>query len=213
MSDRKKIVILYSGGADSRVMMDMAEHSPDISYILFVIFSYGQKHQHELKVAQEQIKRFGDRMEPREDDNLLTFQVATPNIENVMADMDSNLLESSRNKRQFPGVHEMHVPGRNLIFISIAYGYAETMGCDEIWYGADFSDRENLFPDCYQEWVIRVNEVLAINGSLPVKLVAPCLGMTKELAINHCNRVCEKGEAVASGYDGCFCPNPIGSDD
>lgn len=58
---------------------------------------------------------------------------------------------------------------------------AENMGIDEVWYGPDYSDRINLFPDCYQEYVVKMNELMAISGVRPIKLVAPLLGMSKEL--------------------------------
>jgi len=74
----------------------------------------------------------------------------------------------------------MHVPSRNLMFISIAASIAEDKGIGTIWYGANWDDYLNEFPDCKQEWVGRVNKVLEINGPRPIKLEAPLLGLSKE---------------------------------
>ena len=92
-------------------------------------------------------------------------------------------LTGSQTEARWNNVHEMNVPGRNTIFIGLAASVAENMGIDEVWYGADYSDRVNLFPDCYQEYVFRMNEVFEIAGVKPIKLVAPLLGMPKELIL------------------------------
>ena len=88
------------------------------------------------------------------------------------------------------------------MFISLAASIAESKNINRIWLGADFSDRLNNFPDCYQEWVYRVNDVLNINGSIPINLEAPLLGMNKELILssleNNYNVDIEK--EIFSGY-------------
>jgi 7-cyano-7-deazaguanine synthase in queuosine biosynthesis len=75
------------------------------------------------------------------------------------------------------------------------------MDIDEVWYGPDYSDRINLFPDCYQEYVVKMNEVLAISGVRPIKLVAPLLGMSKELILKILEYAYGIGpEQMHSGY-------------
>jgi 7-cyano-7-deazaguanine synthase in queuosine biosynthesis len=106
------------------------------------------------------------------------YQVITIEGLNVDSGLTGNLKEA-----RWSNVHEMNVPGRNTIFIGLAMSIAENMGIDEVWYGADYSDRENLFPDCYQEYVMKMNEVMKISGVKPIRLVAPLLGMTKEIIL------------------------------
>ena len=60
----------------------------------------------------------------------------------------------------------MYVPGRNTIFISIAFSIAENLGINMIWHGADYTDRLNFFPDCYQEYFVAFNELLQGEQSL-----------------------------------------------
>jgi len=83
---------------------------------------------------------------------------------------------------------------------------AENMGINEVWYGADYSDRENRFPDCYQEYVVKMNEMMAISGVRPIKLVAPLLGMSKDLIV----KILDKQFTIQladmhSGYDSPSC--------
>ena len=73
----------------------------------------------------------------------------------------------------------MHVPQRNTIFISIAAGICESKNIQEIWYGANFDDFENLFTDCTQLYIGKINKLLEISGVRPIKVYAPLLGMNK----------------------------------
>ena len=159
----KPIVMLYSGGADSMLMLRLAQMSARQPHC--VLIDYGQKHIEELDFAKKQLESDG-----------VTWQIIT------VKDLDVNSgLTGTLDEGRWENVHEMNVPGRNTIFIGLAISIAENMGIDEVWYGPDYSDRINLFPDCYQEYVVKMNEVLAISGVRPIKLVAPLLGMSKEL--------------------------------
>jgi 7-cyano-7-deazaguanine synthase in queuosine biosynthesis len=66
------------------------------------------------------------------------------------------------------------------MFVGIAASIAESKEIDTVWYGADWSDYINEFPDCKQEWFGRLNKVLEINGSAEIKLEAPLSGLSKE---------------------------------
>jgi 7-cyano-7-deazaguanine synthase len=159
------IVMLYSGGADSMLMLKLAKMAGKVPYC--VLIDYGQKHIKELEYAQRQLEGFN-----------ICYQVVKVDGLNI----DSGLTGAETEAR-WDNVHEMNVPGRNTIFIGLAISVAENMGLDEVWYGPDYSDRINLFPDCYQEYVVKMNEVLAISGVKPIKLVAPLLGMSKEMIL------------------------------
>jgi 7-cyano-7-deazaguanine synthase len=178
------IVMLYSGGADSLLMLKLAKMAGKNPFCLLV--DYGQKHIAELQYAQEQLDREN-----------ISWKIVT--VKDL--DVDSGLT-GSLNESRWDNVHAMNVPGRNTIFIGLAISTAENMDIDEVWYGPDYSDRINLFPDCYQEYVVKMNEVLAISGVRPIKLVAPLLGMSKELILeilgNHFGYFLDQ---MHSGYD------------
>jgi len=165
LENPKDIVMLYSGGADSALMVRLAIMSGRRPHC--VLIDYGQKHIQELGFATRQLNNLG-----------VTYQIIEIDGLNVDSGLTGSLVEE-----RWGNVHAMNVPGRNTIFIGLAISVAENMGSDEVWYGPDYSDRINLFPDCYQEYVVRMNEVLAISGVQPIKLVAPLLGMSKELIL------------------------------
>ena len=178
------MVMLYSGGADSMLMLKLAQMAGKRPFCLLI--DYGQKHVAELDFAKQQLDREN-----------ISWKIVT--VKDL--DVDSGLT-GTLNEARWDNVHAMNVPGRNTIFIGLAISTAENMDIDEVWYGPDYSDRINLFPDCYQEYVVRMNEVLAISGVRPIKLVAPLMGMTKELILDILwNHFGISIEDMHSGYD------------
>jgi 7-cyano-7-deazaguanine synthase len=157
------VVMLYSGGADSRLMLELCLAAGKKPHC--VLIDYGQKHIAELDYAKKQLEKVG-----------ISYQIVSING----LRFDSGLT-GSKTEGRWENVHEMNVPARNTIMLGIAMGIAENSDITEVWYGPDYSDRVNLFPDCYQEYVVKMNEVAAISGVRPIQIVAPLLGMTKEL--------------------------------
>lgn len=175
----KTILLLYSGGADSTLLLKMIQKIGLIPYCLG--FNYGQVHVKELEWARMYCAK----------------QHVTYKELSIFLPVHSKLTDG---ESIYEGVSPFHVPSRNLLFISYAASLAESMGIDTIWYGANYEDRINLFPDCYQEWVLRVNELLAINGSKKITVEAPLLGMTKETICHLLRAYDVKEDEIYSGY-------------
>lgn len=166
---RKPILVLFSGGADSVLMLLLAWKMRRMIDLLAI--RYGQVHVQEIEMGLALTRRL------EEDLKLAIRNVTIFENETLFRGIDSKLTGGTGN---YPGVHEMHLPGRNGVFVAHALSHAEACGIEEVWIGCDYSDRENLFPDCYQEWVIRMNAVARCNGSRPITLKAPLLGLSKE---------------------------------
>jgi len=176
------IVILYSGGADSRLMLEFAKDFGLKPYC--VMIDYGQLNIVELKFARSHLES-------------LMIDSQTIKIQDLKIDSG---LTGSGIKDETGKVHEMHVPGRNTMFLSIAYSIAESKGIDTIWIGSDWDDRLNLFPDCYHEYIEAINETYKIAGPNPIKVEAPLSGLTK---INIISMLKTKGieeHEIYSGY-------------
>lgn len=176
------LVILFSGGADSILMLEMARQFKRTPYC--VLIDYEQLHINELKTAQLYLK---GRDIPYRVVQLHGLQIQSG-------------LTGAGKKGRFNGVHEMHVPSRNLMFVGIAASIAEDMGVDTVWHGADLSDYMNLFPDCMQVWFGAVNKVLEINGPKPMKLEAPLAGLTKETILKTLQNMGIEEKEMFSGY-------------
>ena len=176
------VVILFSGGADSILMLQMAKEFGKTPYC--VLIDYEQLHIEELNYAKRYLR-----------DEDVPFRIVKLHGLGVQSG-----LTGRGKKGRFDGVHEMHVPSRNLMFVGIAASIAEDLGVSTIWYGADLSDFLNAFPDCMQPWFGTMNSVLAINGPNPAKLEAPLSGLTKETILEMLKAKGITEKQMFSGY-------------
>jgi 7-cyano-7-deazaguanine synthase len=178
----EKVLVLFSGGADSTLLLKLAEKMNKEVFALMIY--YGQLHRGELDIARQYCTL-----------NKIPFKEVT--ISGLSA---QSALTGSGERGKYEGVSEWHVPGRNSMFLSIALSEAESKGITEIWYGPDWSDREHLFPDCYQEYIVRINSLFEIAGVRPVKVYAPTLGMTKEMVLMLLESFGVSKDQLFSGY-------------
>ena len=160
------IIMLYSGGADSRLMLELGLQTKKLIHC--VLFDYGQKHIEELEFAKEQLTK-----------KSISFQSIKLSGYDVVS-----ALTGDGEKGKYEGVSIYNVPARNTIFLSVAAGVAESKGYNEVWIGCDMSDFYGQFPDCKQEYIGKVNDLFEIAFSYPIKVVAPLLGMEKDLILN-----------------------------
>jgi len=178
------VVILFSGGADSVLLVEFAESLNLTPFC--VLIDYEQLHIQELDVAEKFLN-----------DRCICYRRVKLHGLGICSGLTGDGV-----KDRFKGVHSMHVPSRNLMFASIAASIAEDKGIDTIWHGADWSDFLNEFPDCKQEWFGRVNKVLQINGPHPIKIEAPLLGLSKENINSLLKESGIKDTEIFSGYGG-----------
>lgn len=177
-----KIVVLYSGGMDSTLLLHFAKQCKFEAEALLI--SYGQKHVRELETAQ----KICEGMQ-------IPFHVMSIDLGNINSGLTGDLIGG-----MYEGVSEWHVPGRNTIFVGMALSLAETIGADKIWYGANMEDRINLFPDCFQEWVHQMSGAVQLGGSRSIELEAPLLGMRKSTIVALAARYGITEDVVHSGY-------------
>jgi 7-cyano-7-deazaguanine synthase len=178
----EKIVILFSGGADSVLLLEIAKRMNLRPFCLMI--NYGQAHVEELVFAQKYLT-----------EQNIRYQVVAITGLNV----DSGLTGDGE-KGRYEGASIYYVPGRNTIFLSLAFSIAESRGISEVWYGPDFSDRVGLFPDCYQEYVVKMNEVFKVAGSKLITIYAPLLGLTKEMVLKMLDSFGVDRSKLFSGY-------------
>lgn len=184
IKEKYDVVILFSGGADSVLMLELALSVGKNPYC--VMIDYGQLHLQELDTAAIY---------------LASRQIPWRTVEIRNLGVDSGLTGDGV-QGTYEGVHEMHVPSRNLIFVGIAASVAESMDIDTVWMGADWSDYLNEFPDCKQEWIGRVDKVLEINGPYSINLEAPLSGLSKENILKLLEVSGIDIDEIFSGYGG-----------
>lgn len=136
----KKAVVLLSGGLDSLTCLVIAQSK---GYEVYAIsFDYGQKHRSELEAAKNIAAH---------------YKAHHKTIEaHALGQMGgSALTDQAIDVKNFSGNSEIpatYVPARNIIFLSIALGYAEIIGAEAIFIGANAVDYSG-YPDCRPEFI------------------------------------------------------------
>ncbi|WP_438448632.1 7-cyano-7-deazaguanine synthase QueC [Gorillibacterium sp. sgz5001074] len=206
-SSPKKAVVILSGGLDSTTCMGIAQ---DQGYELYPItFDYGQRHRIELENARKVAEHYGTaaRHKVIRLDFLRDFggSALTDETIEVPTELDETVIPVT------------YVPGRNLLFLSIATSYAEVQGAEAIFIGVNALDYSG-YPDCRPEFIAKVEEVIryatkvGVEGK-PIKIETPLIHWTKADIIKEGMRLnvpyalttsCYNGEEEACGEcDSC----------
>ncbi|CCG35459.1 7-cyano-7-deazaguanine synthase QueC [Xanthomonas citri pv. mangiferaeindicae] len=141
----KKAVVLLSGGMDSAAVIALAQEQGFAVYALSV--RYGQRHTSELDAAARVAAAQGAIAHKVVDVDLRSIggSALTDDIEVPEAGGD--------------GIPVTYVPARNTIMLSLALGWAEVIGANDLFCGVNAVDYSG-YPDCRPEFV-RAFEVLA----------------------------------------------------
>ncbi|WP_400233902.1 7-cyano-7-deazaguanine synthase QueC [Methanomethylophilus alvi] len=169
---RPKAVVLLSGGLDSTTTL--AQAIADGCEPTAISFRYGQKHTKELVSAENVCKHYGV-AHVVIDLNLSSFRSAlTRNDIDVPMDREGKLDED---------IPITYVPARNIVFLSIAAGLAESIDADRVYIGANAVDYSG-YPDDRPDFFKAYEEMLAkgtkagVDGH-PVKIMTPLLYLSK----------------------------------
>lgn len=161
------VVVIYSGGMDSFTLLHRALAGGRSVHALS--FNYGQRHVRELDAAESvcralgvphkiiDIRAMGEVMAG----SSLTGGEPVPEGHYEQENMKSTV-----------------VPNRNMILLSLATGYAVTVGAGSVWYGAHGGDHA-IYPDCRPEFVEKMDAVCRVANYEPVRIEAPYLRANK----------------------------------
>ena len=144
----KKAVVLVSGGMDSAVVIAIAREQGFAVHALSV--SYGQRHTSELDAADRVSTALGAVAHKTVNVDLRSIggSALTDDIE-VPLDTDGHPVGQAAAKDAIPVTY---VPARNTIMLSIALGWAEVLGANDIFCGVNAVDYSG-YPDCRPEFV------------------------------------------------------------
>jgi len=175
MRNSQRAVVLTSGGLDSAVTAAVARRDGCDLYLLTI--AYQQRHAVEIERAGQVAAALGVQQHLVVDVNLRAIggSALTGNLP-----VPKNRTELDRGH----GIPITYVPGRNLIFLSLAAAHAEVLGASVIYFGANVLDYSG-YPDCRPEF-IRAFEAAVQTGTKAgaegtrIEVRAPLLTLTKE---------------------------------
>ena len=196
-NDRKKAVVLLSGGLDSMVCAALArEQGFDV---LALTVDYNQRHRVEIEAARR-----------------IAAAVAARHIVlplDLRAFGGSALTSDTEVPKDGvqPGIPVTYVPARNLVFLSLALAWAEAEGARDLFIGVNALDYSG-YPDCRPEFVAGFEQLARLatkagSEGEDITIHAPLQHMTKADIAREADRL---GLDAALSHS-CYDPLPDGS--
>lgn len=137
-------VVLLSGGLDSATALAIARDAGFACHAL--AFDYGQRHRHELEAARKVAAALGAA-------SFRVFPLDTGAFGGSALTDDAVPVPKDRDEAAMGGaIPATYVPARNLVFLSIALGLAESLGAKDLFIGVNEVDYSG-YPDCRPEFI------------------------------------------------------------
>ncbi len=141
MSEQIHAVVLLSGGLDSSTALAWAIKKQGWECHT-VAFDYGQRHRIELQASANVAAAMGVA-----DHRLIRVDLRTIGHSALTSDMPV-----PKDEAEHAGIPSTYVPARNLVFLSLAAGLAETVAATRLVIGANVVDYSG-YPDCRPEFL------------------------------------------------------------
>ncbi|MDO8502614.1 MAG: 7-cyano-7-deazaguanine synthase QueC [Gemmatimonadaceae bacterium] len=202
--DRKKAVLLLSGGLDSTTLLALATSEGYAVHALS--FRYGQRHSAEIMAARKIAARHGA-------------------VQHVVTEIDLRAIGGSAltsdidvpRDRPIDGVAEIpitYVPARNTIFLSFALAWAEVLGAADIFIGVNALDYSG-YPDCRPEFIEAFERMarLATRAGVEAEDGVPWISIRTPLIDMSKKEIIELGLRLGVDYSlttSCYDPSASG---
>jgi 7-cyano-7-deazaguanine synthase len=202
MKPMPRAVVLLSGGLDSATALAEAKAAGYEAFALTI--QYGQRHSIEIEAARRVARASGVARHVELEIDLRAFggSALTDDLEIPKDRPDEAIAQ---------GIPITYVPARNTVFLSLALGWAETLGAFDIFVGVNCIDYSG-YPDCRPEF-LRAFEHLAnlatragVEGEGQYRIRAPLLMLDKPQIIR---RGLELGVDYSLTHS-CYDPTPDG---
>ncbi len=170
---KKKAVILLSGGLDSSVTLSIAIKKGFEAHC--ISFNYKQRHSSEIALAKFQARN----------QNAKSHKIIKIDFFGGSALTDDIPVPKNKNFKNIPdSIPKTYVPGRNLIFLSYAIGFAEYLESSSIFIGVNAIDYSG-YPDCRPDFIKSFEKTsnLATKKGIEgnkIKIYTPLINVSKK---------------------------------
>jgi len=194
--------VLVSGGLDSATALAMACRDGFEPFALS--FDYGQRHRFELDAARRVCQATGVMRQ-------LISKLDLRSIGGSSLTSDLPVPKDRSEGEMSAGIPATYVPARNTIFLSIALGWAETLGAYDIYLGVNAIDYSG-YPDCRPEYIAAFERLanlgtrVGVEGTGVWRIHTPLIRMSKA-------EIIKTGIALGVDYSlthSCYDPDTTG---
>ena len=166
-------LVLFSGGQDSATCLAWALER--YARVETVGFDYGQKHMVEMR-ARDAVRAGMARVLPQYADRLGPDHLI--DLTGYGAIADSALTADRAIEMDERGLPTTFVPGRNLVFLSVASALADRRGITTLVGGMCETDYSG-YPDCRRDTLDAMQQALALGLDRPIVIETPLMALTK----------------------------------
>lgn len=199
MPPARRAVVLLSGGLDSFTAAAIAKS--DGFELHALTLRYGQRHAQEVD-ASRRVARVLDVARHLEMDLDLRGIGGSSLTSDTPVPVDRDLADAS--------IPSTYVPARNTIFLSLALGWAEVLGANDLFIGVNALDYSG-YPDCRPEFIAAFEQLATLATRAGVEgarfhLHTPLITLTKADIIR-------RGLALGLDYGlthSCYAPTSDG---
>ncbi len=163
----QKALVLFSGGQDSTTCLYWALKKFGKNNVEVICFDYGQRHKIELLSAKKIAKLAGVTIKT------LTIPTFSEIGNNALTGNIPVMQKKNRNK--FPNTF---VPGRNLIFLSLAAAYAYDKQIRDLIVGVSEADYSG-YPDCRNKTIKALALALSLGMDTKFTIHTPLINKSK----------------------------------
>ena len=170
LTSSARAIVLLSGGLDSATVLAMARAGNYQCYALSI--EYGQRHRAELDAARRVAAAIG-----AHEHRVMRVDLAGIGG-SALTDAKLAVPETPQ-----PGIPTTYVPARNTLFLSLALGWAEVIGANDIFIGVTAVDFSG-YPDCRPAFIQEFEKLAQIATKAGFegarfKIHAPLIEMSK----------------------------------
>ena len=152
MAYKKKAVVVLSGGMDSVTTLALANNQEYDCYSL--TFNYGQKSISEVDAAIYYSKKY----------KCIEHKIFNINFSEFSSSaLTNNNIAINTNKSSQENIPNTYVPMRNIIFLSIACSWAESIDVNNIFIGANAIDYSG-YPDCRENFLESYEKMINLGS-------------------------------------------------
>lgn len=172
-----KALVILSGGMDSSILLHYVTKELKYDEVYAITFNYGQRIIREIECAKYQSKACN--VKEHKIINMDFFR----EISTMSALTNTNLAIPKARDDIGNAQPLSYVPFRNLLLLTTAAGWAESIGASDLHYGAVQTDDFSGYWDTTSLFLNKVNDVYNLNRKNSIKVNAPFMSYSKDLVV------------------------------